>query len=344
MTPNPVCQATGKIMKITPTNLAIIVVSYNTCDMLRACLRSVYAGLAYFAAEAQVWVVDNASGDGSPAMVRAEFPQAQLLALEENLGFAAGNNAALRELGFGTAAGQQLGDVLFLNPDTEVQGNALVQMAGELRRREKAGVVGAGLVYPDGRFQHSAFRFPTLLQIWFDFFPRPARLLDTRLNGRYPRTLYEAHKPFPVDHPLGAAMMTRAEVIHEVGLMDERFFMYAEEIDWCFRVKRAGWDIYCVPTAQIVHHAGGSTRHFRDEMYVALWRSRFLLFQKHYGPVFNLTARLLVRLGLAAEVRRARRTESGPALERRLSAYRQVWEMAGRGSQGQGSNGKPGVQ
>jgi GT2 family glycosyltransferase len=313
-------------------NLSIIVVSYNTCDMLRACLRSVYVGLQHFPADAQVWVVDNASADASPDMVRAEFPQAQILALEKNLGFAAGNNTALRELGFGTATGHRPRDVLFLNPDTQVQGNALAQMAGELRRREKAGVVGAGLVYPDGRFQHSAFRFPTLWQIWFDFFPRPARLLDSRLNGRYPRTLYETHQPFPVDHPLGAAMMTRAEVIQQVGLMDERFFMYAEEIDWCLRVKRAGWDIYCVPTAQIVHHAGGSTRQFRDKMFVALWRSRFLLFRKHYGPAFNLAARLLVRLGLGAEMRRARRTESGAALERRLSAYRQVWKMAGRGS------------
>jgi GT2 family glycosyltransferase len=157
-------------------NLAIIVVSYNTCDMLRACLRSVYAGLAHFPADAQVWVVDNASTDGSPDIVRAEFPQAQLMALEKNLGFAAGNNTALRELGFGTATGHRPRDILFLNPDTQVQGNALAQMASELRKREKSGVVGASLVYPDGRFQHSAFRFPTLWQIWFDFFPRPARL------------------------------------------------------------------------------------------------------------------------------------------------------------------------
>jgi hypothetical protein len=294
----------------------------------------VYAGLAHFPADAQVWVVDNASADGSPDIVRAEFPQAQLLALEKNLGFAAGNNTALRELGFGTATGHRPRDILFLNPDTEVQGNALAQMASELRKREKSGVVGASLVYPDGRFQHSAFRFPILWQIWFDFFPRPARLLDSRLNGRYSRTLYETQQPFPIDHPLGAAMMTRAEVIQQVGLMDERFFMYAEEIDWCLRIKRAGWDIYCVPTAQIVHHAGGSTRQFRDKMFVALWRSRFHLFRKHYGPAFNLAARLLVRLGLGAEMRYARRTESGAALERRLSAYRQVWDLAREGSSG----------
>jgi GT2 family glycosyltransferase len=127
-------------------------------------------------------------------------------------------------------------------------------------------------------------------------------------------------------------MMTRADVIQQVGLMDEGFFMYAEEVDWCLQVKRAGWDIYCVPTAKIVHHAGGSTRQFRDEMFVALWRSRFRLFDKHYGLVFNQVARLLVRLGLWAEMRRASQSQDGEALERRLSAYRQVWDLAaGRG-------------
>lgn len=313
-------------------DLAIIIVSYNTCDILRACLRSAYAGLTQAFFDAQVWVVDNASSDGSPGMVRAEFPQTRLLALDHNLGFAAGNNMALRELGFGAAPGPQSRPapslVLFLNPDTEIQGNTVGEMAHVLRTVEKAGVVGANLVYPDGRFQHSAFHFPTLWQIWFDFFPRPARLLNSPLNGRYPRRLYEAGRPFAMDHPLGAAMMTRADVIQRVGLMDEGFFMYAEEIDWCMRVKKAGWDVYCVPAAKIVHHAGGSTRQFRDEMFIALWRSRFRLFNKHYGLVFNLAARLLVRLGLRAEMRRARQSQSGEALQRRLAAYRQVYELA----------------
>jgi GT2 family glycosyltransferase len=132
-------------------------------------------------------------------------------------------------------------------------------------------------------------------------------------------------------------MMTRAPVIQQVGLMDESLFMYAEEIDWCIRVKKAGWDVYCVPTAQIVHHAGGSTRQFRDKMYVALWRSRFRLFEKHYGPVFNLAARWLVRLGLWAETRRARLSQSGEALEDRLSAYRQVRDLAGGPQKSPGS-------
>jgi len=318
-------------------HLTVIVVSYNTRSMLGACLRSLRpacVGPTSTTLEVQVWVVDNASSDGSAEMVRAEFPWVHLLALDQNLGFAGGNNAALRELGFdGPSDSRRPAPdfVLFLNPDTEVPGDALTQMADFLCANERAGVVGAGLVYPDGAFQHSAFRFPTLWQIWFDFFPRPGRLLDSALNGRYPRRWYQAGHPFAIDHPLGAAMMTRAEVIHQVGLMDEGFFMYAEEIDWCMRVKEAGWDIFCLPGAKIVHHAGGSTRQFRDEMFVALWRSRFRLFDKHYGAAFNRAVRLLVRLGLWAETRRARQLYRGQALERRLAAYRRVRALtAGR--------------
>ncbi len=311
-------------------DLAVIIISYNTREMLRACLRSVYAAIAQASFETQVWVVDNASSDGSPDMVCTQFPKTRLLVLEHNVGFAGGNNAALRELGFGLDHGLQPDLVFFLNPDTEMRGNALEKMAKGLSTVKNAGVVGASLIFPDGRFQHSAFHFPTLWQIWFDFFPWPARFLDSALNGRYPRKLYQTGQPFAVDHPLGAAMMARADVVEQVGLMDEGFFIYAEEVDWCLRVKRAGWEIYCVPAAQIVHHVGGSTRQFRDKMFVALWRSRFRLFDKHYGRVFNQAARLLVRSGLWAEMRRARRSHRGEALERRLSAYHQVWELAGR--------------
>jgi N-acetylglucosaminyl-diphospho-decaprenol L-rhamnosyltransferase len=315
-------------MNKSQPELAIIIVSYNTQAMLRACLRSVTTSLARTDVNAQVWVVDNASSDGSPDMVSAEFPRSNLLVLPENLGFAGGNNAALRETGFAPRRSGHPGRVLFLNPDTELQGDALAQLLHAVDSLPNAGLVGAGLVYPDGRFQHSAFHFPTLWQIWFDLVPRPARFLDSSLNGRYPRELYQSSQPFRIDHPLGAAMLTRAEVIHQVGLMDDAFFMYAEEVDWCMRVKQAGWDIYCVPAARIVHHAGASTRQFSDRMFVALWRSRFRLFEKHYGLAFNLAARWLVRLGLRVARRRAARSQAGEAVERRLAAYDQVWELA----------------
>jgi N-acetylglucosaminyl-diphospho-decaprenol L-rhamnosyltransferase len=322
----------NQVMNNSQPELAIIIVSYNTQAMLRACLHSVYTGLAQTEVEGQVWVIDNASSDGSADMVRSEFPYSNLLVLTENRGFAAGNNAALRQMGFASPGPGHPGHVLFLNPDTELRGDALAQLLHALNSLENAGVVGARLVYPDGAFQHSAFHFPTLWQIWFDFVPRPARWLDSPLNGRYPRALYQAGQAFRIDHPLGAAMLTRSEVIQQVGLMDEAFFMYAEEVDWCMRVKNAGWDIYCIPAAQIVHYAGASTRQFSDRMFVALWRSRFRLFEKHYGPVFNLAARCLVRLGLRIAMRRAAQSQPTEAMQQRIAAYRQVRELA-RGGQ-----------
>jgi GT2 family glycosyltransferase len=193
-------------------------------------------------------------------------------------------------------------------------------------------VCGARLLYGDGGFQHSAFGFPGLVQIALDFFPLHWRLTESRLNGRYPRRLYEGETPFEIDHPLGAAMMLRREVILQTGLFDEGYRMYVEEIDWCMRIRRAGWTVYCVPSAVVVHHAGQSTGQVRNEMFVALWRSRFRLFGKHYSPAFRWAARRLVRLGLQAKARRARaahrRGELGAEeLAGWLSALRRVAEL-----------------
>jgi N-acetylglucosaminyl-diphospho-decaprenol L-rhamnosyltransferase len=308
-------------------DLAIIIVSYSTRDLLAECLESASAGLARSGLTSAVWVVDNASADGSAAMVRQRFPAVHLLAHDENVGFAAGNQLVLRAMGFGPQSMPRC--VLFLNPDTRVVGDALGEMVRFLDEMPRAGAVGARLVHGDGSFQHSAFAFPGLMQILFDFFPLHHRLLDSRLNGRYARRLYDAGRPFPVDHPLGAALMVRGETLLQVGGFDERFFMYCEEIDLCRRIKKAGWTIYCVPRAEIVHLVGQSTRQFRDRMFVALWRSRFLMFDKHETAAFRWVARRLVRLGLRAEARRARAAQrrgeiAVTDLAGRLAAYREV--------------------
>ena len=306
-------------------DLAIVTVSYNTRQLLSDCLEAAQAGLAQSGLAGQIWVVDNASADGSAGMVRDRFPNVHLLAHDENVGFAAGNNLALRELDL--ASGPR--HVLFLNPDTRVLGDALGEMVRFLDATPGAGAAGAALVHGDGGLQHSAFAFPGLVQIFLDFFPLHHRLLESRLNGRYPRRLYEAGRPFPVDHPLGAALMVRGETLARVGGFDERFFMYCEEIDLCRRIWAAGRQIYNVPRARIVHLVGQSTGQFRDRMFVALWRSRFLMFQKHENALFRWAARRLVRLGLWAEARRARAAHdrgelSNEELESRLAAYREV--------------------
>jgi GT2 family glycosyltransferase len=317
-------------------DLSTVIVSFNTRQLLKECLDSVYSSLAESTLTSEVIVVDNASHDGSAAMVRKHFPQVRLIANEENRGFAAANNQALRTLGYGTGDTphpQPPEYVTLLNPDTIVGGNALTTLVRFMDENLRAGACGARLLHSDGRFQHSAFAFPTLFQIFLDFFPINYRLTDSRLNGRYPRRLYQAGKPFPIDHPLGAALMVRREVIEQVGLLDERFFIYCEEIDWCLRIKADGWGIWCVPKAKIVHHVAQSTGQFRNEMFVALWKSRYQLFEKHYSRLFQWMARHIVKLGLWAEVRRARAaarrgeiTEN--ELTSRLTAYRQVREIS----------------
>ena len=314
--------------------LSIVIVSFNTRDLLNRCLTSVEQNPAHAilhpdAAHAlgarlpcEIIVVDNASQDGSAEMVAREFPRVRLVRSGENLGFARATNA-----GLGMARGNLF---MLLNPDTEVPGDALVALADFLEGHPDVAAASPALVFPDGRPQHGAFRFPTLWMSLFDFFPLNHRVVDSRLNGRY-RTPDDG-QPFPIDHPLGAAMMIRRDALASVGLLDERFFMYCEEIDWCLRARRAGWQIYQLPTAKIVHHVGQSTAQFREEMLVELHRSRYYLFQKHYTPAFVRAHRAITRLGLAREwVRaqwRARRgLLSEDELDRRLRAYCAIWRM-----------------
>jgi len=344
----PVPAMTDHVLRITDDgSLAVVVVSYNVRDLLRACLTATLASLAQSGYEvacprsvvgrrsSTIIVIDNASADGSADMVAAEFPQVHLVASRDNLGFAGGNNLALRMLGFGDAEAQKNAIrntqyALLLNPDAEPLGDALGQMTRFLDEHPNVGGVGAQLQYPDGRFQHGAFRFPDLWQLWFDFFPsRPRRLLDSRLNGRYSRALYDAEKPFPIDFALGAALMVRREAIEAAGLLDEGYFMYADEVDWCWRIQRAGWPFYCVPAARVIHHGGASARQFREQSFLNLWRSRKRLYDRFYGPGRRRLAAQIVRLGMWAEARRARQAAARREIAReelasRLAAAREV--------------------
>jgi N-acetylglucosaminyl-diphospho-decaprenol L-rhamnosyltransferase len=297
-------------------DLALLIVNWNVRDLLNACIRSVYDDLAQSRLSSRIWVVDNASQDGSGEMVRTEFPQVQLVASPRNLGFAGGNNLALRKI----RDSEPPRHVMLLNPDTKLRRGALRALTDFLDSHPEAGVAGARLYYADGSFQHSAFGFPGLWQIAFDLFPFPARLHWTRLNGRYPRAWSERGEPFPVDHPLGAAMMVRWETIEQTGLMDEGFHMYCEEIDWCARIQKAGWEIYCVPQAEVIHYMGQSTRQIQEASFVNLWRSRRRLYDKHYGPAKRWLAKRLVRMGMWRKTWVTRREEKRGQLTRREAA------------------------
>jgi hypothetical protein len=272
--------------------------------------------------EAKVWVVDNASTDDTPAMVAGQFPAVRLIARDDNPGFAASNNLALREISNLQSPISRY--IWLLNPDTQVRPGATAALLAALEAHPRAGIAGARLLYPDGSLQPSAFRFPGLMQLVFDLFHLPPRLYATSLNGRYPRRLYEGTIPFRIDHPLGAAMMVRAEAVAQVGLMDEGYTMYCEEIDWCWRMRQAGWQALCVPAARVVHHAGQSTAQVPIPSFVNLWTSRARLYARHRGPLTRYLARALVRTGMRQRTRGA-----SPEMAAACRQIVQTWETVG---------------
>jgi N-acetylglucosaminyl-diphospho-decaprenol L-rhamnosyltransferase len=310
-------------------DLAIIIVSWNVRDYLADCLRSVYAELNRSKLNGRVWLIDNASTDGTQALAATFFPQARLVTNGHNPGFGAANNQGMRLAESETAEGIRY--FLLLNPDTLVRPNALKHLVDCLEERPEAGVAGPRLVYGDGRLQHSAFYFPGVAQILFDLFCLPPRLYDSRWNGRYPRRRYHPNcHPFVVDHTLGAAMLVRRDVAVATEGFDESFHMYCEEIDWCWRIRRAGWSIYTVPAAEVVHYGGQSTRQIPAQSVVDLWRSRAQLYAAHYGRLTNAVARRLVRLGLT---RKAQRSENA-ALKRAYLEAAAVWQQGGANAEG----------
>ncbi|MBI5568260.1 MAG: glycosyltransferase family 2 protein [Chloroflexi bacterium] len=278
------------------TDLPIIIVSWNVRELLARCLTSIKAELERSQIAGRVIVVDNASHDGSPDMVRERFPQVELIALDENLGFAKGNTVGLRLVPDSEYA-------LLLNPDTEVQPGAIQTLLAGMQARSDVAVATSRLFYGDGAFQHSAFHFPGLSQLYIDLFPVPGRLYESRLNGRYPRRQYEAGQPFEIDHPLGAVMLLRGDAMRQVGLFDESFALYCEEIDWAARFKEAGWRNLCEPAAKITHHEGRSTSQVKVASFVKLWTARYQLHVKHprFAPL--PLARLIVTQGIKRKMR-----------------------------------------
>ena len=310
-------------------NLAIIIVNWNVCDLLADCLRSVEADLAQSGLTGQIWVVDNASLDGSVAMVRRDFPAVQVLVSETNLGFAGANNAALRALGFENGGANLPEAVLLLNPDTIIQPGALLTLYRFLQENPRVGIAGARLVYGDGSFQHGAFEFPGLWQLAIELLPLPGRLGEARLNGRYPQAQYESQQPFLIGHPLGAVMCLRREAIQQAGLLDEGYHMYVEEVDWSRRIMLAGWEAYCAPAAVVTHLGGQSTGQVKMSSFVNLWRSRYRFYCKYYSPLKVWLARQIVYAGMGRKAREdLQAVHQGhlPAfeLEKRLSGYLQV--------------------
>ncbi len=302
-------------------DVAVVIVSWNVRDYLVKCLRSVYAELERTGLSGAVFVVDNASTDGTAELVQHLFPNVHLIQNEDNPGFAKANNQGMR-----AAAAYEPRYYFLLNPDTVVHPGALQALVACLEERPDAGMAGARLMYGDGRFQHSAFYFPGLLQLAFDLFPMPARLYNSRWNGRYPKSLYHRDKePFQIDHPLGATMLVRADVAEATNGFDESFRMYCEEIDWSWRVQAAGWKIYAVPRAEIIHYGGESTRQVPAQSVIDLWSSRARLYRQIHGRFRAGLAARLVALGMKKKAARAK----DPEMKRAYEEISRIWQSAG---------------
>lgn len=228
-------------------DLSIIVVSYNTCGLLRNCLNSVFATFGDLSVE--TFIVDNASSDESSHMVATEFPSACLVQNERNIGFAAANNMAL-----GQACGRY---ILLLNSDAEVPPNAPPELVRFMESTPTAGYCGPRLVNGDGSHQPSARRFPTLFSAAFSMLGLSSRFPESR-HALDLHSLHGDRERFPADWLTGACLMVRTEAIRQVGLLDEGFFMYFEETDWCRRLSAAGWEGWYVPSAEVMHLGGQS--------------------------------------------------------------------------------------
>jgi N-acetylglucosaminyl-diphospho-decaprenol L-rhamnosyltransferase len=298
--------------------LSVIIVSWNVRDLLRACLSSVLRardeGL-----ELEVIVVDNVSADGSVEMVRCEFPQVRVIANSENRGFTGGNNQGM------AASGARY--LMLLNPDTEVRGGALQTLVAYLEAHAAVGAVGPQLLNPDGSVQSSRRRFPTLAVAFFE---------STWLQSRMPRGLLRRYyvqdhgddETLAVDWVTGAALILRRTVYEQVGGLDEGFFMYSEELDWCRRIKAAGWQVVYLPAAQVVHYEGKSSDQALPARHINFQSSKIRYFRKYHGR----TAAAALRMYLLASYAQQLVLEwlkglvgSKPELRRqRVQAYRQV--------------------
>ena len=306
-------------------DLAAVVVTWNNADVIADALDSLLDDLHSSGLSSEVWLVDSASSDATVALVRERFAAVKLIAPERNIGFGAGNNLALRAIGFGgdDAVTDLPSAVYLLNPDTVTQAGACRRLFDALMARADVGLVGARLSFGDGSFQHSAFRFPDLRQIWSEFFPTPGRLVEGAFNGRYPRAQYDLGHPFEVDFTLGATMMLRREVIQQTRGFNTDFFLYCEEIDWACRIRRAGWRVLCVPQARVTHLGGGSTSQARPRSLIDLWKSRLLLYDTYYPRWKRAAARRLLVVGMRRKLRAL-----GAADPELSQAYRAVIEMA----------------
>lgn len=273
-------------------DLSICIVSYNTKDLLKQCLESIYKEIKGTSFE--IFVVDNASIDGTVNMIKNNFPDVKLTANKKNLGFAAANNQVMKD-----SKGRY---ALLLNPDTVVLNSSLDKLVQFMDSHPEAGVVGPQILNPDRTFQ---FSYDDGISLWLffrgfvinNFLSLFSLLAPVRKIKNYftnSQDIKHLQKIKEVGRVRGCCLLIRKEAINQVGLMDEQFFMYCEEVDWEYRIKNAGWKIYFYPFAEVVHHWGASTKQDKEKFNLIQWQSNYKYIKKHYGTSGVLLLRCMV--------------------------------------------------
>jgi N-acetylglucosaminyl-diphospho-decaprenol L-rhamnosyltransferase len=268
-------------------DLTLSIVNWNTADRLIDCLDSIFRHPP--ARDFEVIVVDNASRDDSVARVRAAFPQVRVIALRRNLGYAGGHNQALR-----VSRGRF---ILLLNSDIVVHEGALEALLSFMEVRPEAGLAGAQLLWSDGSVQLSYTDDLTLRAVFLQQFGLDRLFPHSRLTAGYWRGHEDHSQVRAVPQLSGACLLLRREVLQQVGLLDEGFFMYCEDTDYCTRVRRAGWQLYYVPTARMTHFHGQSARQVPAAMIASHGRACVRYFRRHRNPLEAALCRGLVVAG-----------------------------------------------
>jgi GT2 family glycosyltransferase len=274
---------------LTP-RLSITIVDGSSQDMLRNCLLSLYTGATDV--EFDVIVVDNATRNGCVEMLAEEFPQATVLENDFRRGFAANQNQAIR-----ICTG---GYILLLNDDTIVKPGALQAMCDFLDRHAKVGAVGCRLENPNGTLQKSCYRFPSPERSIAENLLLTAAFPNNPWWGDYRAWAHDEARS--VDFVSGAALMVRREVVETVGLLDEDFFLYAEETDWCRRIRKSGWQVAFTPAGTIVHYGGQSSAGIEDRKFCEFTRNQMRYIKKHHGVSGAVVYRLSMLLGAVIRI------------------------------------------
>ncbi len=288
-------------------DLGIVIVNWNTLELLKKCLETIQASEGFITY--QVVVVDNASTDGSPQMVRDNFPEIHLIENETNAGYSDANNKGLRWLGF-AGQGQVNPDApryaLLLNPDTEVPPTALAGMVAYMDANPEVGMAGPKLLLPDGSLDKACRRgFPTPAVAFYHFTGLAKLFPNSPRFARYNMTHKDINQEAEVDSVVGAYMQVRREAVDAVGLLDETFFMYGEDIDWAYRVKALGWKVVYYPEVTVWHVKRAASRKSKKAQF-EFYRAMLIFYRKHYRRKTPLWLHGLVLLGLI--------TKGGPRL------------------------------